>query len=60
MKLLRRLMVETEGQDIIEYALLICLVALVVAAAFPPITSAISGAFTRASTCLNGGACVPQ
>jgi len=59
MKLIRRLAVEAEGQDLVEYALLLCLVALVVAAAFPPISAAISGAFTRAAGCLNGAACAP-
>jgi pilus assembly protein Flp/PilA len=49
---------DDSGQDLIEYALLAVLIGLVVAAAFPPITNAITGAFTRAATCLNGAGCV--
>ena len=55
--ILKRLWKEEEGQDLIEYVLLIALVALATAAAFPPIVTAISGVFTKAGTCLTGGAC---
>jgi Flp pilus assembly pilin Flp len=34
-----------EGQDMIEYVLLVILIALIVAAAIPGLTDAISGAF---------------
>ncbi|MFY9691727.1 MAG: Flp family type IVb pilin [Candidatus Acidiferrales bacterium] len=57
MNTLKRLWKEEEGQDLIEYALLISLVALVVAAGFPPVTAAITNIFTTAQTCLSGGAC---
>ncbi len=36
-----------EGQTIVEYALLIVLVALAVAAASPSITQAVTGVFSR-------------
>jgi pilus assembly protein Flp/PilA len=55
--ILKRLWKEQEGQDLIEYVLLIALVGLATAAAFPPIVAAISGVFTKAGTCLTGGAC---
>jgi pilus assembly protein Flp/PilA len=37
---------EEEGQDLVEYALLLALVALVVAAALPGLTGAITGVYT--------------
>ena len=52
-----RLLREDEGQDMVEYVLLVSLIALAVAAAFPPVITAITTVFTRASTCLGGGAC---
>lgn len=55
--ILMRLWKEEEGQDLIEYVLLVSLIALVVAAAFPPLTTAISNVFTVAGTCLGGGSC---
>jgi Flp pilus assembly pilin Flp len=55
--IMKRLWKEEEGQDLIEYVLLIALVALATAAAFPPIVTAITGVFTKAGTCLGGGAC---
>jgi Flp pilus assembly pilin Flp len=55
--IMKRLWKEEDGQDLIEYVLLIALVALATAAAFPPIVTAIGGVFTKAGTCLGGGAC---
>lgn len=55
--LLMRLWKEEEGQDLIEYALLIVLIGLAAAAAFPTIGKTINTIFTNANTCLNGGAC---
>ncbi|HEV2523256.1 MAG TPA: hypothetical protein VGT24_12815 [Candidatus Acidoferrales bacterium] len=55
--ILKRLWKEEEGQDLIEYALLVALIALTAAAAFPPIATSLSTVFTKASTCLTGGAC---
>lgn len=50
--LMKRLWKEEEGQDMVEYALLIALVALVVAAAFPALATAIDGVFGKAETAL--------
>ena len=50
--LLKRLWKEEEGQDLVEYALLIVLVALAVVASVQSLASAISGVFTSASSCL--------
>jgi pilus assembly protein Flp/PilA len=52
-----RLWKDDSGQDLIEYALLAVLIALVVAAAFPPISAAITGVFTKVGTCLSTGVC---
>ncbi len=43
-----------EGQDLIEYALLIVLIVLVVAAVLPGVGSAISTVFTDITTQLGG------
>ncbi len=43
-----------EGQDLIEYALLIVLIVLVVAAVLPGVGTAISGVFTTITTQLGG------
>ena len=55
--LLVRLWKEEDGQDLIEYAMLVALIALVVAAAFPPLATAITTVYTNAEACMNGGAC---
>jgi Flp pilus assembly pilin Flp len=47
-----RLTQEEEGQTIVEYALLIVLVALAIAAANPSLTSAIKGVFGKTSSVL--------
>ena len=57
MRSLKRLWKEEQGQDLIEYALLVSLIGLVVAAAFPALGNAIEGVFNTADTCLSGGAC---
>jgi Flp pilus assembly pilin Flp len=51
---LARLRKNTEGQDLVEYVLLIALIALAVALAFPPVVAAITDVFTRASAALGG------
>lgn len=43
--LMARLFRDDEGQDLVEYVLLISLIALAVAAAFPPVRLAIIGVF---------------
>lgn len=55
--ILLRLWKEEEGQDLIEYALLVALIALGAAAAFPTIGKTLNTIFTTANTCLGGGAC---
>ena len=52
---LTRLLRDDEGQDLVEYVLLVSLIALAVAAAFPPVTDAITAVFTRVRTSLGGG-----
>jgi len=55
--LLVQLWKDEEGQDLIEYALITALLALVIAAAFPPVVAALQGVFNRAITCLGPGGC---
>lgn len=52
LELLSRFIHDDEGQDIVEYALLIVLVALAVAAASPSVTDAILEVFTATDTAL--------
>jgi Flp pilus assembly pilin Flp len=54
-KMMKRLWKEEEGQDLIEYVLLIALIALASASVFPSVASAISGVFTKANGCLSAG-----
>jgi pilus assembly protein Flp/PilA len=49
---LKRLITEESGQDIIEYALMIVLVALVVVGAVPNISTAVSTVFSKAISAL--------
>jgi pilus assembly protein Flp/PilA len=51
--IMKRLWKEEEGQDLIEYALLIALIALIGAAAFPAIGTSLNNIFVHANTCLN-------
>jgi len=52
MEFLRKLWSDEEGQGMVEYALIIALVALVVALLIPGVTTAIGGVFTRIATAL--------
>jgi pilus assembly protein Flp/PilA len=52
---MKRLWKEEEGQDLIEYVLLIALIALASASVFPNVAGAINGVFTKASNCLAAG-----
>ncbi len=54
--LIARLLRDDDGQDLVEYVLLVSLIALAVAAAFPPVTAAITAVFTNVGTALGGGA----
>lgn len=51
--IMKRLWKEEEGQDLIEYALLVAFIALAAAAIFPTIGLTLNGIFTRANTCLS-------
>jgi pilus assembly protein Flp/PilA len=51
--ILMRLWKEEEGQDLIEYALLVALIALGVAAVFPKLAAAIVLTFSDATACMN-------
>ena len=53
MKTLRRLWKEEAGQDLIEYALLVALIALTVVTVFPKVSAAITNVFSDAVTQLN-------
>lgn len=52
-KTLKRLWKEEEGQDLVEYGLLLVLVSLAATAAMSTLASAISNAFGNASTSLS-------
>jgi Flp pilus assembly pilin Flp len=52
-KLMTRLLRDEEGQDLVEYVLLISLVALAVISAFPALRTAITDAFTRVAGQIN-------
>jgi len=45
MNIMKRLVREEEGQGMVEYALIIALIAVVVAGLIPGVTTAISGTF---------------
>jgi Flp pilus assembly pilin Flp len=55
--MLMKLWKEEQGQDLLEYALLIVLIVLVAAAAINPLGTAIATVYTSANTCIGGGAC---
>jgi pilus assembly protein Flp/PilA len=52
--LMARLLRDDEGQDLVEYVLLVSLIALAVAAAFPPVTNAITAVFTNVGAAISG------
>ena len=51
---MERLIKDESGQTVMEYALMVVLVGLAVAAAFPPVQGAINTVFTNVSTALGG------
>lgn len=53
MKLLKRLWQEEEGQDLVEYGLLVVVIALFAVAAMGNLAKAISNAFSNAAVNLN-------
>jgi pilus assembly protein Flp/PilA len=50
LNIMKRLWKEEEGQDLLEYALLIVLIVLVAAAAISPLGTTIGNVFTNANT----------
>lgn len=56
-QIIRSMWNDEAGQDLVEYALLIALIAIIVAAAIPTLTNAITAVYTRIETCLSTGAC---
>ena len=52
--LLKRLWQDEQGQDLVEYALLVALIALVAATTVQSVGTAIQSVFTNASTALSG------
>lgn len=55
LNILKNFVREEEGQDLVEYALLLALVVLVVAATLSDLTNAISGVWTNVAGQLGGG-----
>ena len=55
--ILTNLWKDEEGQDLLEYALLIVLIVLIAAAAINPLGATIANIYTSANTCAGGGAC---
>ncbi len=53
-KLMRQLWQEEDGQDLIEYALLVALIALALIVSVNGVTSAVSSVFSSAATSLTG------
>ena len=51
----KRLVRDESGQTVMEYALMLVLVALAISAAFPPVQTAISTVFTDVQTALGSG-----
>ena len=49
---------DEEGQDLLEYALLIVLIVLVAAAAINPLGASIAKVFTNANSCLSSAGTV--
>ena len=51
----KRLVRDESGQTVMEYALMLVLVALAISAVFPPVQTAISTVFTDVQAALGGG-----
>lgn len=52
--ILKRLWQDEQGQDLVEYALLLVLIALTAAATVQTVGTAIQSVFTNSSTALSG------
>jgi Flp pilus assembly pilin Flp len=55
--ILMRLWKEEEGQDLLEYALLLVFIVLVAAVSIAPLGSAIGNIFVNANTCVTTSGC---
>jgi pilus assembly protein Flp/PilA len=53
--LLKRFIKEEEGQDLVEYALLLVFIALIVIAALPSLGKTVSNVFSNATSVLQSG-----
>jgi Flp pilus assembly pilin Flp len=53
--LIARLVRDDEGQDLVEYVLLVSLIGLALVTAFPTVTTAIRGVFNSVASSLGGG-----
>jgi pilus assembly protein Flp/PilA len=53
--LLKRFIKEEEGQDLVEYALLLVFIALIVIAALPNLGKTVSNVFSNAASVLQSG-----
>lgn len=54
---LARLVQDDRRPDIVEFVLLVAVIALAVAAAIPPVAHAIAGIFTQTMNCVQSGSC---
>jgi len=54
-ELIKRLVYEEEGQDLVEYALLLVFLALAAVASLPILGQAVSNVFVRAKSTLESG-----
>jgi len=53
--MLKRLIIEEDGQDLVEYSLLVAVMAVAVAAALLPFQTEIANVWTTISNNLSGG-----
>jgi pilus assembly protein Flp/PilA len=54
-ELFKRFLKEEEGQDLVEYALLLVFIALIVIAALPNLGKTVSNVFSNATSVLQSG-----
>ncbi len=55
MELLKRFVKDEEGQDLVEYALLLVFLALAAIAVLPTLGNAVNNVFSRSSSTLTSG-----
>jgi pilus assembly protein Flp/PilA len=55
LELIKRFVQEEEGQDLVEYALLLVFIALIVIAALPNLGKTVSNVFSNATSVLQSG-----